>query len=737
MIFRRLCYAATGLLFGMSLLFQSCNLGGEGPIVLSREAEVSDEYSGWGSRAYYTGVALQEEAGEPAVGNYIFLQIYVPAPGRYYPWAMAAMNRYDTTVQKELKVTITPVKANSLTRVDSVSIPIRPTRALEWMPSKGEKRWVEFPDFGSYFLIIEGLGSEEARIVFDKMLLTNHADYAPTGYALVEDTVKTVLPPAWAFGVLYGGYTDQEETISRIERIRNNELPIDGYWIDSWFWDYKNRGEGPEGYIDFAGDSSAYPNMERLWAYMEQRNIKSGIWIWDAIQEPGNERVFREFEERDFFDGVPYVNTEAWHNQGDNTLIGDIDFENEAAVAHWKQELKPFFESGLDFLKLDRSSAVPFMKAAFEATQELGRETKGRGFILSHLHSTYDPRMKRYPAKWTGDATIAWTQPGYPNLENYSMGAYRENVIMVANPRKSTYEVPFLTHDAGGYNFFGADEQSDSLYMRWIQFSMFNPLTTVFTTHQNLSANLPFNFSRQALDNFRFYSHLKMQLFPYIYTYAHLTHRTGRKMIQGSAAHEDQYLFGRELLVAPIVERGRESREIYLPPGQWIDYYTHQSYSGDQTISYEAPVDRLPLLLRAGSIIPTRPYAGSIEAGSNDTLLLQVFPAGREEGSFVLSEDDGVSEEYLTGAVARTNFAFQQKGTRFVLDIEAVQGSYEGMKQERSYQIQVLFTRQPESLSLNGQSLPPSAYQYDAARQWLTVDLGSLSKTADHRLTVR
>lgn len=715
----------------------TCRQSGD-PIVLTREAEASEEYSGWGSREYYTGISLQEEEGEPAVGNYIYLEMYVPAPGAYYPWVLAALNRYDTSAQKQLKITITPVKAHSQSRVDSVVIDISPTRALEWMPSKGRKRWLEFPDFGRYFLTVEGMGDEDVQIIFDKLLLTGHPRYAPTGYATLNDTVEVILPPAWAFGVIYGGYTDQEETVNRIDSILAADLPIDGYWIDSWFWNYTGKGSGPKGYIDFRGDPVAYPDMAGLMQYMQNRQIKSGLWIWNAIQKTGNEEVFRTFEDRGYFDGVAYENESGWHNDAAGTPIGDIDFENEAAVDHWKNRLKPFFDQGLDFLKLDRSSATPFMKAAFEATQELGLETRGRGLILSHLHSAYDPEMKRYPAKWTGDAKIAWSQPDYPDLGNYSMGAFRENVLMVANPRKSTYEVPFLTHDAGGYNFFGARSLSDSLYMRWIQFSMFNPLTTVFTSHENPTANLPFRFSGPALDNFRYYSHLKLRLFPYIYSYAHITRETGRKMIQGDVRYQDQYRFGRELLVAPVTTPNAEQRQVFLPPGKWIDFYDHQAYEGDQVIDYPAPIDRLPLFVKAGSILPLRPYARSVELGSNDTLSLRAYPGEEEEGAFTLREDDGISNDYLSGRVASTTFRFEQRpGRRLMLYIEPVEGDYEGMKPERSYRVEVLLNQPPASVDFNGNALPDNQYEYDDQRRMLNVELGVLPKSEEHRLRVR
>ncbi len=720
----------------VALAAGACSSGGSAPKVITRDVEFSEEYSGWGSREYYTGIALQEEEGEPAVGNYIYVEVSIPMPGRYYPWILAAVDRYDTTAEKTLRITVTPVKAHSQSRMDSVEIDLQPTRALEWMPTRGEKRWLEFPDFGSYFLVLEGAGDEDVRMIIDKLLLTDHPRYAPTGYAVIPDTVDVVLPPAWAFGVLYGGFTDQQETLQRIDSIIDADLPIDGYWVDSWFWDYRGRGAGPEGYVDFKGDPAAYPDPGAMWEAMADRNVKAGLWIWDAIQQPGNEQVFREFETWGFFTGPPYINTSSLHNAGEETMIADIDFENPEAVNYWKLQMEPLFEQGLDFLRLDRSASVYFLQAAFEATQELGEATRGRGFILSRLPSTYDPLMKRYPAKWAGDAKIAWTQPGYPDLEQGAMGGLRENVAMVANPRASTYEAPFLTHDAGGYGFFGTGELSDSLYMRWIQFSMFNPITTVFTAPENPTANLPFRFSERAVENFRFYGQLKLCLFPYIYTYAHLTRQTRRKMIQGMAAYPDQYLFGRELLVAPVVERGAGERAVYLPPGEWIDFYDHTVYEGDRLITYRAPLERLPLLVRAGSILPLRPYARSVERGSNDTLTLRLYPGSVEEGFFTLWEDDGTSSDYLEGRIATTTITFEGRRGGIELTIDAVKGEYLGMTAGRFYEVELRREAPPGRITVDGDALPAGAWSYDPESGWLRVQAGGLDRSRAHRVRI-
>ena len=112
---------------------------------------------------------------------------------------------------------------------------------------------------------------------------------------------NVVLPPAWAFGILYGGYTNQQQTVQRIDDIQKHDYPIDAYWIDSWFWSFAEKGRGPKKYIDFVADTVDFPNRKAMWDYMEQRNIKGGFWTWDCILKTGNEEAFEDFLNKGYF----------------------------------------------------------------------------------------------------------------------------------------------------------------------------------------------------------------------------------------------------------------------------------------------------------------------------------------------------------------------------------------------------------------------------------------------------
>ncbi|MBS1794721.1 MAG: DUF5110 domain-containing protein [Acidobacteria bacterium] len=528
---------------------------------------------------------------------------------------------------------------------------------------------------------------------------------------------NVVLPPAWAFGVIYGAYTNQAESEELIREIIAHDYPIDAFWIDSWIWDWKNKGKGPAKYIDFVADTESYPDLKKLWAGMERRNIKAGMWIWDAIFKTGNEPVFEDFKKRGFF-AREYFRTDSWHNGsrttiiGDNskpvtgTVCGDIDFQNPAAVKYFKQKMKHFFDDGLDFVKLDKTDAIPVCKGMFEMTQELGRETGGRGFILSHSGGTEREEYKNYPAKWTDDTRSDWSaktparqfSPWLPPV------GFKENVEKYTNPAAPFHKIPFLANDLGGFAVSTDGFVDEELYIRWLEFAAFVPLTTPFSQPENPSQNIAFKVSARADRIFRDYAHLKMELFPYIYTYAHRSRLDGVNTIRPIGNNPHQYLFGEEMLVAPVLTPGATSVEVELPAGaSWIDYRTEKTLAGGQTVTVDAPLEKIPVFIRQGAIIPRRKYARSIETGTNDRLELHVYAGA--DGSFELIEDDGISNDYLRGIYARTPIRQRAAGSVIEIETDAIKGSYKKMSASRRWQIVVHGPENVRAVRLDGRRI--------------------------------
>lgn len=511
---------------------------------------------------------------------------------------------------------------------------------------------------------------------------------------------NVVIPPAWAFGILYGSYANQEQSVELVNQLIQHDYPVDAFWTDSWIWDWANQGRGPAKYIDFIADTLSYPDMQAFWTgFLGEKGIKAGMWVWDCIQKTGNETHFEDFKSRGFFRDE-FIHTTGWHNGSMTTIIGDqgqqvkgtltgnIDFENPQAVAYFKQRMKHFFDKGIDFIKLDKTDAIPVAKAMFEMSQQLSLESKGRGFVLTHSHGVEQEEYKRYPGKWTDDTRSDWSvghsgrefSPWLPRV------AFKENIAMYTDTSRHFWKIPFLANDMGGFAVSNDGFVDEELYIRWTQFAMFVPLTTVFSQPENPSGNIAFKVSAKADTVFRTYSQMKMRLFPYVYSYAHRSRWEGVNTIRPISGYLYQYLFGNELLVAPVCEQGATTKDVYLPvDSEWFDWRTGEKYQGGSVVRLNAPLSEIPVLVRAGSVVPMRKYARSVEAGSNDSLTLHIFPG--EKGEFILYEDDGVSNDYLKGEYASTNFRLFRLKNGFELTIDPLKGSYKGITDTRKIQL--------------------------------------------------
>jgi len=592
---------------------------------------------------------------------------------------------------------------------------------------------------GLSLTIFEG-GHE--MLVPEALTLIPVGDNRSAGVVADADT-NVILPPAWAFGLLYGGYTDQQGTVERIKAIQAHDYPIDAYWIDSWFWSYADSGAGPKGYLDFVGDTIAYPDRRAMWSWMEQNNIKGGFWVWDCLQETGNETVFRDFLDRGFFSGV-YLNRNPWHNKGTTTamfsedrdhpgtLCGNIDFDNPKAVSYFKERVKPFFEEGADFIKLDRTDKISVCKTMYDLTSSEALQSRGRGLILSHSGGTGSEEYKQYPLKWTDDTRSDWTvesplvefDPWVPRV------ALKENIAMYTDPSSATSRIPFLTNDLGGFDMGKVDRPEEDLYIRWMQFSMFCPVTEVFCQPENPTSNLAWNYSPLADSLFREYSHRRMQLFPYLYSYAHQARLKGLNMIRPIPGHLYEYMLGNELFVAPVCESGARRRIADVPDGEWINFWTGEEIKGGKERVLDAPLGHIPLLVRRGAIIPEREYAPSIEAGSNDILTLNIYPGA--DGSFTLIEDDGSSNDYLDGKYASTEIKGTATADGFTVTVEPVSGWYQGMSGQRSWKLKIHSEDRPQVIKVNGRRV---LFDYDAAGRVTLVHAGS--HNMDRRTEIR
>jgi alpha-glucosidase (family GH31 glycosyl hydrolase) len=211
----------------------------------------------------------------------------------------------------------------------------------------------------------------------------------------------------------------------------------------------------------------------------------------------------------------------------------------------------------------------------------------------------------------------------------------------------------------------------------------------------------------------RKYLRLKMKLTPYMYTLMHEANTSGTPAVRGlvleypgdpqtrDSSTQYEYLLGKSLLVAPVWKDEEKRDSIYLPEGQWIDYWDGKTYAGHQWINkYPAPLDKLPLFVRSGSIIPQYPEMDFDGQRPADTLTLDIYPA--KSDIFNLYEDDGKTREYRKGKWSVTQISCRQDEGSIRIVIDSTSGAYTGMPANRNYQLEIHTLRKPRTVLING-----------------------------------
>jgi alpha-D-xyloside xylohydrolase len=460
---------------------------------------------------------------------------------------------------------------------------------------------------------------------------------APIMQAYHRLTGKPAVPPDWSFGfwISRWGYRNRDEVMTVARRMREEKVPCDVIHIDPYWMRYH---EGHHG--DLEWDESAFPDPKGMIAELKALGFK--LSLWESPYVPLDSEMRAEGERKGFL-------LMAKDGSGPALVHGfakpsaAVDFTNPEAVEWFKAKNRKLLEMGVAVIKTDFAEDMPddsvphdgtpaeqlhnlypllYQRAVFEASQDV------HGYGLIWGRSGY-AGSQRYPVHWGGD-------PGctFDDMAASLRGALSWILSGAA----------FASFDMGG--FFGiptlTDPPSPELYVRWSQMGL---LFSHARAHGHTAPREPWAYGEPALSIFRRYAQLRYRLLPYLYAAARRVPEgvpVARPLVYDHPADpttwhiDDEYLLGPDLLVAPMFEpRGR--RDVYLPAGGWYDFWTDQQFQGARWITYEAELERLPLFVRAGSVIPMGPELQYANERTWDPLSFEVYPG-----------DDGVTEIELT-----------------------------------------------------------------------------------------
>jgi len=341
----------------------------------------------------------------------------------------------------------------------------------------------------------------------------------------------------------------------------------------------------------------------------------------------------------------------------------------------WFEHIKKFVDQGVSAFKMDGANQV----------NEHPDRKWGNGMDDEEMHNLYPTLLNKQMSlgfkEHTGRRAMIYSSGGYTGIQKYAAtwagdtGGGPKPLVSILNHGLSGHSNASCDMDVftpAGIHF--------GFLMSWSQLCSW-----AYWRH-------PWLLGDELLPIFKFYARLRYRLMPYIYSMAHVASRTGMPIIRSmNLMFPDdpkcencmqQYMFGDFFLVGAFTDT------IYLPEGRWIDFWTGETHEGQQEIACEIPKDRGgPLFIRAGAIIPHWPDMDYVGQKPVDTISLHVYPDG--ESSFTLYEDDGITYNYLEGDVAATAITCQAAEETVTLTIAPRSGSYEGMPEDRSFDIRI------------------------------------------------
>ena len=552
--------------------------------------------------------------------------------------------------------------------------------------------------------------------------------------AYTDLTGRTPLLPLAAYGVNFGTYSggtwghedeaSQQYVVGLVQRFRDEQIPIDAIHLDSTWRKFGTLGG--RNATSFEWREPGFQNPPAMFKALGGLHVGLvGLHVRPRLDDGDTTTLLTDALAAGAIADTPSKNIVNF-------------FDATATEWWWAHAVRPKVREGATFLKTDEGSIYPagplhnlfpvvYARAAYEGFQrELGR----RGFNLTREGYA---GVQRYPYIWAGDWPSRWT---------FFAPVVRGGLSLALSG------VSGWGHNAGGFEEVATEE----LYLRWTPFGFFNPVAH-FLGMEHPQYKEPWRYGEKALATFRRYAQLRQRLLPYIYSAAYESYATGvpvmRPLVLDDPSDrrvwdvDDEFFFGDALLVAPVTKAGAAGRQVFLPPGEWIDYWSRQSFAGNRSIEYAAAPEIMPLFVKAGAIIAMQPATSYAEQKPVDPLTLDVYPAGRSAAD--LYEDDGSSLDYQRGVFAITRVNCDAAQAAIVIRVAAPTGPFRIAS--RAYEFRVHLDRAPRAVRIDGTLVsqaqqadaaarPSAWWQFDAALRTLVVATDPARKTLAVRVDV-
>jgi alpha-glucosidase len=527
-----------------------------------------------------------------------------------------------------------------------------------------------------------------------KKIISRYADL--TGYM--------PMPPMWAMGHQQSRWSYYPQSVAEevVRQYRERDIPLDVLYLDIHYMN---------GYRVFTWDTDRFPNPEQFTAKLKQQGVKVVTIIDPGVKyqlpqagaqataskpelaaQDKSYYVYNQGVEKNFFlkrkDGQLYIGR-VW--PGESVYA---DFTLEGARTWWGDLHRSLVGQGIAGIWTDMNEPSDFVDQTGKAQMDVVSYDEGENsthaknrnvFALLMARATYEGLQRLEPNK----RPYVITRAGYAGYQRYSTMWTGDNTatweaMALSIPMFQTLGlsgVPFVGTDIGG--FIG--RSNPELLTRWYEAGFLTPMCR---NHMQIDSydHEPWRFGKYYEDIIRKYLKLRYRLLPFLYTNLEEAHRTGvppfRPLLlnyqddYNTLTIDDQFMIGADLLVAPVVQPGVMTRMVYLPQGTWIDYWTGKNITGGSMIQADAPLDTVPMYVRAGSIIPMGPEMNYVGEKRFDPVTFSIYPDDKGQAAISLYEDDGASPAYKQGVFRRTSVSVSKSGNGFQVNLSAPTGSY-------------------------------------------------------------
>lgn len=498
-----------------------------------------------------------------------------------------------------------------------------------------------------------------------------------------ELTGQVPLLPRWAFGYHQSRnrYASQQEVQNTAARMAQEKIPFSSIFIDYHYW-------GKYGTGSHHFDETQFPDVRGMIDTLHDRWHTHVIaTVWPSFK-PGSPNY-------------DIMNRRHFLLPGTRALDGEVyDVFNPAAAAqYWNLVAQQLVPTGLDGWFLDGPEPDD-VNSFLKSMTYLGPADHIRNlFPLFHTTNFYNGLLKAQPDRrpyiitrsaWASqqkNGTVVWSGDIGTTFKELK-------TQIAAGLDFSASGMPYWTTDIGGYS--GGNPQDPAyreLYTRWWEYGVFCP---IFRSHgrrypgDTHGSNELWAFGPATQAVCTRYDEFRYRLMPYIYSLSSMVARNGYTPMRllafdfpqdpTSLAVTGEFMYGPAFLVSPVTDSAAVTQTLYLPAQtSWIDFWTGKTLPGGRSVTVSAPLDRIPLFVRAGSIVP-------LQHGSRDTLDIRIYPGAN--GFFTLYEDDGLSNRYLRGEWSTIPLAWSDRSKTLTLGPRT--GAFPGMPAIRVFRVTVV-----------------------------------------------